>query len=321
MKILIYDREKKAINLDAQKKDAVVLVKNPNYIMWVDIDEPQKEVMDWLKETFGFHPLDLEDCVSLIERPKIDLYEDYHFLVMHFPIFDKTTKRLSPIQVNIFLGTNFLITIRKGYIKALNKTLEDVSKNKELLSKGTDYLLHKAIDDLVDYCFPILNKIRQNIQNAENTIFNGATRDTIKDILFIKRNIILFKNIIDPQRRILKEIEARDSEFISDELNVYFGDIVDHLDKIQDSLVSYGEMIESIHDAHQSIVSNRINEIMKILTIISVIMLPLTLISSIYGMNIGLPIAKNPLAFIIIFSVMVLMGLGMFFYFKIKHWI
>jgi len=321
MRILIYDQEKKAIKLDAKKKNAAALIENPNCIMWVDIDEPQKETMDWLKETLGFHPLDLEDCVSLIERPKIDLYENYHFLVMHFPIFDKTTKRLSPIQVNIFLGTNFLITIRKGHIKALNKTFEDVSKNKELLSKGTDYLLHKVIDGLVDYCFPILNKIRQNIQNAENAIFNGATRDTIKDILFIKRNIILFKNIIEPQRRILKGIEARDSEFIADELDVYFGDVVDHLDKIQDSLASYEEMIESLHDAHQSIVSNRINEIMKILTIISVIMLPLTLISSIYGMNIVLPIAKNPFAFIIIFSIMVLMGLGMFFYFKSKHWI
>ena len=321
MKILIYDRKKDTINLDVQKEDIPALIGDPNHIIWLDIDKPEREGMDWLKENFGFHPLDLEDCISLIERPKIDLYEDYHFLVMHFPVFDKTIRRLSPEQVNLFLGTNFLITIHKGHIKSLDKTFEDVSQNKEPISKGTDYLLHKVIDDLVDYCFPILNRIRENIQNVENMVFNGATKETVKDILIVKRNTIIFKNITEPQRSILRGIEVRDSRFIAEELDVYFGDIVDHLQKIQDSLISYGELIEGLHDAHQSIVSNRINEIMKILTIISVIMLPLTFISSFYGMNIGLPIAKNPLAFIIIFSIMVLMGLGMFFYFKIKHWI
>lgn len=321
MKTLIYDRKKETINFDTPKKDMVALVGNANYIMWLDIDEPYKEDMDWLKENFNFHPLDLEDCISLIERPKIDLYEDYHFLVMHFPVFDKITRRLSPIQVNVFLGTNFLVTIRKGYIKSLNRTFENVSKDKELLHKGTDYLLHKVIDDLVDYCFPILEKIRGNIQNVENMVFDGATRQTIRDILIIKRNIILFKNILDPQIRILRRIEVRDSKFIAEELEVYFGDIVDHLQKIEDSLESYGEIIEGLQDAHQSLVSNRINEIMKILTIISIMMLPLTLISSIYGMNIMLPISKSPLAFLIIISIMILMALGMFVYFKIKHWI
>lgn len=321
MKTLIYDRKKETINFDTPKKDMVALVGNANYIMWLDIDEPYKEDMDWLKENFNFHPLDLEDCISLIERPKIDLYEDYHFLVMHFPVFDKITRRLSPIQVNVFLGTNFLVTIRKGYIKSLNRTFENVSKDKELLHKGTDYLLHKAIDDLVDYCFPILEKIRGNIQNVENMVFDGATRQTIRDILIIKRNIILFKNILDPQIRILRRIELRDSKFIAEELEVYFGDIVDHLQKIEDSLESYGEIIEGLQDAHQSLVSNRINEIMKILTIISIMMLPLTLISSVYGMNIMLPISKSPFAFLIIISIMILMALGMFVYFKIKHWI
>lgn len=321
MKTLIYDRKKETINFDTPKKDMVALVGNANYIMWLDIDEPYKEDMDWLKENFNFHPLDLEDCISLIERPKIDLYEDYHFLVMHFPVFDKITRRLSPIQVNVFLGTNFLVTIRKGYIKSLNRTFENVSKDKELLHKGTDYLLHKVIDDLVDYCFPILEKIRGNIQNVENMVFDGATRQTIRDILIIKRNIILFKNILDPQIRILRRIEVRDSKFIAEELEVYFGDIVDHLQKIGDSLESYGEIIEGLQDAHQSLVSNRINEIMKILTIISIMMLPLTLISSIYGMNIMLPISKSPFAFLIIISIMILMALGMFVYFKIKHWI
>lgn len=321
MKTLIYDRKKETIKFDTPKKDMVALVGNANYIMWLDIDEPYKEDMDWLKENFNFHPLDLEDCISLIERPKIDLYEDYHFLVMHFPVFDKITRRLSPIQVNVFLGTNFLVTIRKGYIKSLNRTFENVSKDKELLHKGTDYLLHKVIDDLVDYCFPILEKIRGNIQNVENMVFDGATRQTIRDILIIKRNIILFKNILDPQIRILRRIEVRDSKFIAEELEVYFGDIVDHLQKIEDSLESYGEIIEGLQDAHQSLVSNRINEIMKILTIISIMMLPLTLISSIYGMNIMLPIYKSPFAFLIIISIMILMALGMFVYFKIKHWI
>ncbi len=321
MKTLIYDRKKETINFDTPKKDMVALVGNANYIMWLDIDEPYKEDMDWLKENFNFHPLDLEDCISLIERPKIDLYEDYHFLVMHFPVFDKITRRLSPIQVNVFLGTNFLVTIRKGYIKSLNRTFENVSKDKELLHKGTDYLLHKVIDDLVDYCFPILEKIRGNIQNVENMVFDGATRQTIRDILIIKRNIILFKNILDPQIRILRRIELRDSKFIAEELEVYFGDIVDHLQKIEDSLESYGEIIEGLQDAHQSLVSNRINEIMKILTIISIMMLPLTLISSVYGMNIMLPISKSPFAFLIIISIMILMALGMFVYFKIKHWI
>jgi len=321
MKLLMLDRKQKKLLKDLKLSDISPYINNNDYLIWLDIENPNRDRMQFLLNNFHFHPLDIEDCLSIIERPKLDEYDDYFFLVMHIPLFIKETRRLSPFTVNIFIGKNFLVTVHHGLCKPIQDTYSRVTENHEILTKGSGYLLHKVIDSLIDYDFPILNKIYRNIQNIENAIFKKVSNKNVRDILFIRTNILTFRNIIFPQRKILKTLEIKDMEFLIDELEVYFSDLVDHVEKIWDTLENYKELIEGVHDAHESLLSSKINDIMRILTIFSVVILPLTLISGIYGMNVSLPIGNAPFAFIIIMAGMFVISVGMLVYFKHKDWL
>ncbi len=321
MKILVYNKTEKKLMERVTLKKISSYINNPEYLLWTDIENPGKENMQFLIEHFHFHPLDIEDCLSIIERPKLDEYDDYFFLVLHIPFFIKQTRRLVPFTVNIFIGNNFLVTVHRGLCKPIQDTFEYLSKNNQILDKGSGYLLHKVIDSLIDYNFPILNKIYRNIQDIEDAIFKKASSKNVKEILLIRTNILTFRNIIYPQRKLLKTLEIKDMDFLIEALEVYFSDLVDHVEKIWDTLENYKELIEGVHDAHQSLLSNKINDIMRILTIFSVVILPLTLISGIYGMNVSLPLGSHSFAFIIILITMGLISIGMLVYFKYKDWI
>jgi len=321
MNTMLFNRKEKALVKDLELKDFTPRIKDTDYLIWIDIENPSKEKMQFLLDDFGFHPLDIEDCLSVIERPKLDEYDDYFFLVLHIPYFRKETRRLEQFSVNIFIGKNFIVTVHQGTCKPIQNTYNLVSENNVMLTKGSGYLLHKIIDSLIDYSFPILNKIYRNIQNVEDAIFKKVSNKNVRDILLIRTNILTFRNIIYPQRKLLKTLEIKDMEFLAEELEVYFSDLVDHIEKIWDTLENYKELVEGVHDAHESLLSNKINDIMRILTIFSVVILPLTLISGIYGMNIGLPIMDKPFAFIIIIIVMFVISVGMLAYFKYKDWI
>ncbi|OFW53039.1 MAG: magnesium and cobalt transport protein CorA [Actinobacteria bacterium RBG_13_35_12] len=321
MKTLVYDRNEKKLLEKVTLKNIPSYINNIEYLIWADIENPSKENMQFLRDHFHFHPLDIEDCLSIIERPKLDEYDDYFFLVLHIPYFIKQTRRLMPFTVNIFIGNNFLVTVHRGLCKPIQDAFDYLTTNNQILEKGSGYLLHKVIDSLIDYNFPILNKIYRNIQDVEDAIFKKASNKNVKDILLIRTNILTFRNVIYPQRKLLKTLELKDMDFLIEALEVYFSDLVDHVEKIWDTLENYKELIEGVHDAHQSLLSNKINEIMRILTIFSVIILPLTLISGIFGMNISLPLGSHTFAFIIIVISMVIISIGMLVYFKYKDWI
>ena len=321
MKLLVFDKREKKIIKDLRLSNITPCINNLDYLIWIDIENPNKESMQFLLDNFNFHPLDIEDCISIIERPKLDEYDNYFFLVMHIPLFTKQTRRLMPFTVNIFIGRNFLVTIHHGTCKPIENTYNNLIEKNSVLTKGSGYLLHKVLDSLIDYDFPILNKIYRNIRNLEDSIFKKVSSKTVKEILLIRTNILTFRNIIFPQRKLFKTLEIKDMEFLIDELEVYFSDLVDHIEKIWDTLENYKELIEGVHDAHQSLLSNKINDIMRMLTIFSVVILPLTLITGIYGMNIrGLPLEESSFAFIIIMSVMIIISIGMLIYFKYKDW-
>jgi len=173
---------------------------------------------------------------------------------------------------------------------------------------------------LIDYNFPILNRIYRNIQNVEDDIFKKPSTKNVRTILLIRTNILTFRNIVFPQRKLLKTLEIKDMDFLIEALEVYFSDLVDHIEKIWDTLENYKELVEGVHEAHQSLLSNKINDIMRTLTIFSVVILPLTLISGVYGMNIGLPLMRFPWAFFVILAIMVMISIGMLIYFKFKDW-
>jgi magnesium transporter len=294
-------------------------------VTWTKIENPATEDIEVLRRNFSFHPLDLEDCLSKIERPKIDEYDDYLFIVMHFPIYDLDQQISQPAEVDFFIGVNYLVTVHDGRLKPIVQLFEDCRAYEQTrqrhMGAGASRLLHSVIDKLVDYCFPILAKVDHNIQTIEDEIFTEHMRQIVQRISVVRRDIIALRRVIKPQLAIVANLEHVDRPFIREDLDVYFGDIHDHLQKAWEELEDYREVLEGLSDTSESVVSYRINDVIKILTIISVMMLPLSLISGIYGMNVLLPGQGSPWAFVAIIAAMALIVLAMLAFFKKKNWL
>ena len=296
-----------------------------NGITWIDIVHPGEPEIEWLRRHYDFHPLHLEDTLSKLQRPKIDDADDYIFLVLHFPVYSKLVRVTTPSEVDIFVGPNYFITAHTGALKPLVRMFkqcqEDPNARAAIMGRSTGYLLYLVISKLVEYCFPILNKINTNIEQVEDEIFEERVRQTVYEISVIRRDVIAFRRIIKPLIPVIASLERKQRPFLREDMEEYFGDISDHLSKIWDTLEDYKEVIEGLSDTINSLTSNRINEIIKVLTIISVILLPLTLISGIYGMNIELPAMSHPLAFEMVIGIMALVIISMLAFFRWKKWI
>lgn len=296
-----------------------------NELTWINIENPTEKETAYLAEHYPFHPLDLDDVLSRIQRPKIDKYKDYLFLVFHFPVFNKEARVTKASQLSVFIGQDYLITLHRGDLKPLVKLFKeceiDEESRQENFSEGSGYLLYRIVDRLVDSCIPISNKMLGNIEDVEDSIFSNIRRSQIKEISTLRRDIISFRRIIWPMRAVIGSMEPNVRRFSRMDMSVYFGDMVDHLDRIWDALDEYKELIEGLNDTHDSLMTNRTNTIIRLLTIISTILLPTTLIASIWGMNIGLPFQNSEHAFTYIGIIIASIIGGMLFFFRTKKWL
>jgi magnesium transporter len=294
-------------------------------LRWINIERPGPAERAWLEEHFEFHPLDYEDVLSRNQRPKIDEYEDYLFIVLYFPVFDKTVGRLNAAELDIFIGPDYIITLPNTEIPPVEylferaRTHDDVRES--MFSKGAGYLLYKIVDDSFDYCFPMLRKIGNKLERLEEDIFEGRSEEVVRDISNSKQEIINFRKVIRPQRAVLRDLERTKQRYLADDLEVYFDDIVDASERIWDMLENFKEVIEALEDTNESVLSHRVNEVLRVLTAFSVIILPLTLVASIFGMNVGLPGGGDPgsgvhVGFWVIVGVMVAVLGGMAAYFR-----
>ncbi len=297
-----------------------------NNLTWVNIEQPTERETEYLAQHYPFHPLDLDDCLSRIQRPKVDEYPDYLFLVFHFPVFNKEARVTTPSQLSVFIGKDYLITLHKGELKPLVKLFRECQIDEETLhenfSQGSGYLLYHITDRLVDYCLPILNKIGDNIERVEDAIFSQRMPRAIREISILRRDVISFRRIIWPMRAVIGSLKPRVHRFTDTDMAVYFDDMVDHVDKIWDGLDEYKEIIEGLNDTHDSLATNRTNEVMRMLTIIATVLLPITVVASIFGMNIPLgPFGDSKLSFLYVFLICLAIIGGMLYFFRRQRWI
>src|SRR5215216_7039334 len=280
-------------------------------LRWINIERPAPVDRAWLEEHFEFHPLDYEDVASRNQRPKIDEYPDYLFIVLHFPVFDKAVGRLNAAELDIFIGPDFLITLPNSPLPPVEYLFERCRSSDEvreaMLSKGSGYLLYKIVDDAFDYCFPMLRKIGNKLERLEEEIFEGKAEEVVRDLSNSKQEIINFRKVIRPQRAVLRDLERTKQRYLAEEMEVYFDDIVDASERIWDTLENYKEVVEALESTNESVLTHRLNDSFRILTAASVILLPLTLIASIYGMNVPVPGEGSPLAFWLIVALMAMM--------------
>ncbi|MCS6842801.1 MAG: magnesium/cobalt transporter CorA [Caldilineales bacterium] len=295
-------------------------------LTWVNIVNPTQEDVAYLRKHYNFHPLDLEDVLSQNERPKIDEYDDYLFIVMHFPVFDPQRQLTRSCEVDFFIGAGYLITIHDGQLKPLNRLFEachdDGVARAKHMGRGAGRLLYSILDSMVDYNFAILRKVDAKIKAIEENMFTEDMRTIVQSISLIRRDIIALRRVVKPQIAIVSNLERKDRPFIQEELDVYFGDIVDGFSRAWDILEDYREVIEGLSATSDSVTSYRINDVIRVLTVISVIMLPLTVITGVYGMNLEwLPAADTIYGFFIVVGFMVLVAGGMLLYFRLRGFI
>ncbi len=294
-------------------------------LRWINIERPAPVDQAWLEEHFEFHPLDYEDVRSRNQRPKIDEYDDYLFIVLQFPVFDKKIGRLNAEELDIFLGPDYLITLPNGPLQPVEYVFERCRTNEEfreqMFSKGPGYLLYKIVDDSFDYCFPMLRKIGGKLERLEEEIFLGRGDDVVRDLSNTKQEIINFRKVIRPQRTVLQDLERAKQKFLGDELEVYFDDIRDASERIWDMLENYKEVVEALEDTNESLITHRLNNVLRVLTSISVVILPLTLIASVFGMNTGVPGEHSIHAFWVIMVVMIGVLGSMLYIFRKRGWL
>jgi len=298
-------------------------------LTWINIEGPTEREIQYLAQNFPFHPFDLDDCLSRIQRPKIDEYREYLFFVLHFPVYDKVTRKSTFSQVSVFIGDNYLVTLHTGQPKPLVKLFRqcqvDEEPRQENFSHGPGYLLYRIIDREVDAYFPVLDKIFSLMENVEDSVFDENV-EAAQELAILRRDIITQRRVMFPMRTVISQLENKLRRFIKTDkdMSVYFGDLMDHMNKICETLDECREIIEVYKDADFVLGNDRLNRIIRVLTILSAITLPLLVVSSFYGMNIHLPggITQGDYKpFIFLLIIMLAMSGGMLFFFHRKGWI
>ena len=294
-------------------------------LRWIHFESPRMADRDWLEANFEFHPLDYEDVYSRNNRPKLDQYDDYVFIVLHFPLFDKDQGRVLTAELDLFMGPDYLITLPNIPLPPLTAMFERYREKDDLreatLSKGSGYLLYKIVDTCVDASFPMLRKMALKLDRIEDDIFEGRSSEIVRDISEAKQEIINFRRIARPQRAVLRDLERTKQRYLQAELEIYFDDISDAAERIWDTLENYKEVIEALESTNESVLSHRLNDSFRILTAASVVLLPLTLIASIFGMNVPVPGEGVEHAFLGIMLLMAILLILMVAYFRRRGWL
>jgi len=291
-------------------------------LRWVNIKRPRDDTdRGWLEEHFSFHALDIEDVFSRNQRPKVDVYEDYLFVVLHFPRFDKAVGRLNAVELDLFVGPDFLLTLPNDRIEPLEYLFErakaaEGAQRDAFFAKGPGYVLYKLIDDCVDASFPMLRKMGNKLERLEDAIFEGESDRIVRDLSDAKQEIINFRKIVRPQRPALRDLERTARRYLHEDLDIYFDDVNDASERIWDMLENFKEVVEGLESTNESVLSHRVNDVLRVLTSISVIVLPLTLIASAAGMNVVFPGEGSEAAFWVIIGIMVGVLVAMVVYFR-----
>jgi magnesium transporter len=313
---------------EPQEREPNVQSVSSDEFRWINIERPTPLECAWLEEHFDFHALDFEDVLSRNQRPKIDEYPDYLFIVLHFPVFDRAVGRLNAGELDIFVGREFVVTLPNQPLQPVSYLFERCRAKPELrdqlFARGSGYLLYRIVDDAFDYCFPMLRKIGNKLDALEDEIFEGRGEDVVRDISNVKQEIINFRKVIRPQRTVLRDLESAKQRFLAPEggeLEIYFDDIVDSHERIWDMLENYKEVVEGLEDTNESVISHRLNDVLRVLTVISVVFLPLTLLASIWGMNSHVPGQGTTAGFWIVIAAMVVVLGGMIAFFRRRGWL
>ncbi len=321
LQALCISRAKKLTQI--QKPSEIArLLRNRSNLLWVDITNPEEDDIDVMVDVFHFHQLAIEDSIFPQNQPKLESYKNHLHVVLHelnYP--SKKSLEVATHELNIFIGSNFVVTSHLNTLVSVSKLFQRFQKKVSTIQPASDFLLHAIIDQVVDGYFPIIDQLEQRIELLEDKVLAGADRHVLEKIVEIRKNLLKIRNFIQPQRKILNLLGRSDTPFVSRAIATYFRDVLDHVVRISDMLDTYREVLSSTMDAYVSMVSLRMNEIVKTLTTITTILMPLSVITGFYGMNVKIPeFEMGPVGYFIAVGLLVLALTGMIIFLKRKKW-
>jgi magnesium transporter len=292
--------------------------------VWVDLAAPTIPESLILSDTFGFHPLSVEDAMSEVHFPKIEAYGGYLYLILHGIDFHAGDQAFATHDIDFFVGPNYLVTVHDGHSRSIRDIQQSVARRAPVMSEGPIALLHRVVDAMIERYRPEVEKLEERIEQIEKNVFaQHVPQHLVRQILLEKRQVSSLRRIITPQRDVVARLARREFAEVGDDVSFRFRDVYDQLVRIADDALLFQDRITGVLEAHLSNVSNRLNEVMKLLTVLTTVFLPLTLLSGLWGMNIPLPRfpGTDAAQFWWLFGIMVVVVAGMLALFRSRRWI
>ena len=292
--------------------------------LWVDVAKPTpEEAQQLLADTFHFHPLSVEDALSDIHQPKIEPYERYLYVILHGIDFQASEHEFATRDVDFFLGPNYLVTVHDGGSRSIAKLKETCSQHAHILEEGPVALMHRIVDSMIDNYAPEMVEIEEQMDELEEEAILGAADNLVRPILAIKRDLAALRRVVIPQRDVVGRLARREFPQISNEMAYRFRDVYDHLVRYADEATMFQDRVTGILEGYLSAISNRLNQVMKVLTVVSTIVLPMTVLTGLWGINVTLPrfLGDDGVQFWWLVGIMAGITVAMLAIFRRKRWI
>ena len=326
--IIDYDNERFEMRT-AETVEECLQYKNSPGMTWINVEGiHDTRIVEKLGACFGLHPLIVEDIVNTGQRPKVDISDDYIFIVLKRITWDQTEKVIQVEQISLVIGSNYVITFEERDSETFDSVINRIKSNKGRIRKaGADYLAYTLMDNIVDNYFRVIENIGEDIEDMEEELVDNPTPDTVHKIHFIKREMIFLRKSIWPLREIISLLEREETSLIQEPTLIYLKDVYDHTIQMIDIIETYGDITSGMLDVYLSSISNKMNAVMKVLTIIATIFIPLTFIAGIYGMNFNtekspfnMPELNWYFGYPFVMGLMAAIGFVMLYLFKRKKW-
>ena len=324
MEIFVYPEGSDAVEEGFTVEQLPDLLKNEKAVFWVDMEGPSEADDRVLLDVFHFHPLTVEDCRANRHHPKVEEFPDYLYFIVHAVRTDGSSDRFNTVELDGFLGRNYVVTYHHETFASIDKVKQSIRSSPVICQRGATFLLHSVIDSIVDDYLPVMDDFDERINDLEDNIFSlhRPNDQILEEILGLKRSVLRLRRISSKQLEVLYRMSHGQFQLISGPVLPFFRDIYDHIVRVTDLAESYRDLISGSLEAYLSVVSNRLNEIMKVLTIFSAIMLPLTFIAGVYGMNFeNMPELHSRYGYYAVWIIMIVVAVGMLGLFWKRGWI
>jgi magnesium transporter len=324
MEIFVYREGAEQVESGFTAEQLPDLLKDEKAVIWIDMEAPTEANEQLLLNLFHFHPLTLEDCRETRNYPKVEEFPGYLYFIVHGVRADTSPDHFNTIELDAFLGPNYVITYHHEMFRSINNVKKLVMTTPVVCQRGPAFLLHQILDQIVDFYAPVLDDFDERIAKLEDDIFtlSRPNQAILEEIMDLKRGVLRLRRISARQMEVILRTSRGEFALIPPQMLPFYRDIHDHIIRITDLAESYRDLISGSLDAYMSVVGNRMNEIMKVLTVFSAIMLPLTFIAGVYGMNFeNMPELTTRFGYFVVLTIMIVVAVGMLFFFWIRGWI